>query len=105
MTTATYGGVTVELDEGGFLADPGVWTREIAADIAAAEGITALTDRHWLVVDVAREQYLRTGSGPAVRQLGKASGVGVKELYALFPGGPAMTAARIAGIPKPRGCI
>jgi dissimilatory sulfite reductase related protein len=31
--------------------------------------------------------------------------VPIKELYQLFPKGPAKKAAKIAGIPKPRGCI
>jgi len=52
-----------------------------------------------------RQEYLDKGTGPAVRALGKSSGVSIKELYQLFPKGPAKVAARIAGIPKPRGCI
>ncbi|MCC6831164.1 MAG: TusE/DsrC/DsvC family sulfur relay protein [Thermoleophilia bacterium] len=105
MSTATYAGVAVDLNDEGFFTDPGQWTREIAAEIARADGIDALTDRHWRVIDYAREQFLQTGSGPAVRGLGKGSGVSVKELYELFPKGPAKMAARIAGIPKPKGCI
>ena len=64
-----------------------------------------LTDRHWQVIRFMREQYEKNGSGPTVRVLGKTSGVSVKELYELFPKGPAKIAAKIAGIPKPRGCI
>jgi tRNA 2-thiouridine synthesizing protein E len=73
--------------------------------IAAEVGVPELTDRHWQVVDYMREQYLSTGNAPSIRTLGKASGVPVKELYQLFPKGPAKLAAKIAGIPKPRGCI
>lgn len=105
MTTATYAGVTVELNDEGFFEKPEQWTREIAAEIARAEGVDPLTDRHWLVIDHVRQQFLTTGTGPAVRALGKGSGVSVKELYELFPKGPAKLAARIAGIPKPKGCI
>ena len=52
-----------------------------------------------------RSEYLEKGTGPTVRVLGKTSGVSIKELYQLFPKGPAKIAAKIAGIPKPRGCI
>jgi tRNA 2-thiouridine synthesizing protein E len=77
----------------------------MAVEIARQEGIDELTDRHWLVIDFMRAEYAAKGTGPTVRVLGKSSGVGVKELYQLFPKGPAKLAARIAGIPKPRGCI
>ena len=81
------------------------WTRELGAQIAAENGIPELTDRHWQVIDFMRDQYFATGNAPSIRSLGKESGVPVKELYALFPKGPAKLAALIGGIPKPRGCI
>ena len=52
-----------------------------------------------------RQEYFEKGTGPTVRKLGKSSGISVKELYQLFPKGPAKLAARVAGIPKPKGCI
>jgi len=64
-----------------------------------------LGDRHWQVIEFMRKEYFEKGTGPTVRVLGKSSGVAVKELYELFPKGPAKMAARIAGIPKPKGCI
>jgi TusE/DsrC/DsvC family sulfur relay protein len=105
MTTATVAGQTVELDDEGFLVDPEVWTEAMAPEIAMREGIDGLTERHWQVVRFMRKEYEEKGAGPTVRVLGKTSGVSVKELYELFPKGPAKTAAKIAGIPKPRGCI
>jgi TusE/DsrC/DsvC family sulfur relay protein len=105
MSTATYAGVSVELDDEGFFARPDQWTREMAPEIARADGVGELTDRHWQVIDFMRREYAEKGTGPTVRILGKASGVSVKELYGLFPQGPAKTAAHIAGIPKPKGCI
>ncbi len=105
MSTATYAGADVDVDPEGFLTDPEQWNEEIAAAIAAESGIPTLTDRHWQVVNFMRDTYLRTGTAPSVRALGKASGVPIKELYQLFPKGPAKLAARVAGIPKPRGCI
>ncbi len=105
MTTATYAGVTVELNDEGFFEHPEQWTREIAVELAKAEGIEELTDKHWQVLEFMRKEYFEKGTGPTVRVLGKSSGVSVKELYELFPKGPAKMAARIAGIPKPKGCI
>jgi TusE/DsrC/DsvC family sulfur relay protein len=105
MSTATYAGTSVEVDAEGFLTDPQQWNERIAAEIAAEAGLPELTDRHWRVVNFMRETYLESGSAPSIRTLGKASGVPIKELYQLFPKGPAKLAAKIAGIPKPRGCI
>ena len=100
MTTTT-----IAVDPEGFLLDPQDWDEELAAGIARENGIPELTDRHWLVVRFMRERYLATGSAPSIRSLGKESGVSVKELYQLFPKGPAKLAAKIGGIPKPKGCI
>jgi tRNA 2-thiouridine synthesizing protein E len=94
-----------DVDADGFLLHPEQWSEELAAQIAREHGIEELTDRHWQVVRFMRETYLRTGTAPSIRTLGKASGVPIKELYQLFPKGPAKLAARIGGIPKPRGCI
>ncbi len=105
MPTETIAGTAVEVDGEGFLADPAAWSDAIAREIAAQNGIAELTDRHWLVVRFMRDQYLATGAAPTIRTLGKTSGVPVKELYQLFPKGPAKLAAKIGGIPKPRGCI
>jgi tRNA 2-thiouridine synthesizing protein E len=103
--TITAAELSVDRDAEGFLTDPAEWSEEIAQAIARESGIPALTDRHWLVVRFMRERFLTTGSAPSIRALGKESGVPVKELYALFPKGPAKLAAKIGGIPKPRGCI
>lgn len=105
MTTTTISGATVEVDAEGFLLDPGQWNEELAEAIARGHGIEPLTDRHWLVINFMRRTFLATGSAPSIRTLGKASGVEIKELYQLFPKGPAKLAALIGGIPKPRGCI
>jgi tRNA 2-thiouridine synthesizing protein E len=105
LSTLTYAGTTVDADAEGFLTDPQQWNQEIAAEIAAENGIGQLTDRHWMVIDFMRDTYLESGSAPSIRTLGKASGVPIKELYQLFPKGPAKLAAKVAGIPKPRGCI
>lgn len=105
MATKTIAGVDVDVNDEGFFNQPDQWTEPMAVEIARDEGIDTLTDRHWLVIRQMRSEFAEKGTGPTVRGLGKTSGVSVKELYQLFPKGPAKLAARIAGIPKPRGCI
>ena len=105
MTTATFAGHSVDVNQEGFLVDPAQWTEDMAPQIAKTVGIEELTPLHWQVIRFMRSEYQAKGTGPTVRVLGKTSGVSIKELYQLFPKGPAKTAARIAGIPKPRGCI
>jgi len=95
----------VRTDPEGFLVEPSDWSRELGEQIAAENGIPDLTARHWQVIDFMRDRFLATGSAPTIRALGKESGVPVKELYQLFPKGPAKLAAKIGGIPKPKGCI
>ena len=105
MPMVTYAGTDVVVNEEGFFEDPSQWTEAMAPEIARAEGIEELTEPQWQVIKFMRAEYAEKGTGPTVRVLGKTSGVSVKELYQLFPKGPAKVAAKIAGIPKPRGCI
>ncbi len=105
MPTTTLVNTTVELNEEGFFVEPEQWTEAMVPELARREGVEELSDAHWTVIRFMRAEYLAKGTGPTVRVLGKTSGVSVKELYQLFPKGPAKVAARIAGIPKPRGCI
>ena len=105
MPTKTVGGSAVEVNDEGFFVDPEQWTEAMAPELAREEGIDELTEDHWTVLKFMRTEYFEHGTGPTVRVLGKTSGVSIKELYQLFPKGPAKIAARIAGIPKPRGCI
>jgi tRNA 2-thiouridine synthesizing protein E len=105
MPTTTLAATTVEVNDEGFFVHPEDWTEDMAVDLAKRDGIDELTDAHWQVIRFMRAEYFDKGSGPTVRVLGKTSGISVKELYQLFPKGPAKVAARIAGIPKPRGCI
>ena len=105
MTMTLIADAPVDVDAEGFLTDPAQWNEQIAEAMAAESGIPELTERHWLVVRFMRERYLTRGTAPSIRSLGKESGVPIKELYELFPKGPAKLAARIGGIPKPKGCI
>ncbi len=101
----TIAGAEVTLDAEGFFQKPEEWNESMADEIAQGLGIESLTDRHWIVIRFMREKYLQAGTAPSIRSLGKLSGVPIKELYQLFPKGPAKLAAKIGGIPKPKGCI
>ncbi|ACF13118.1 sulfur relay protein, TusE/DsrC/DsvC family [Chloroherpeton thalassium ATCC 35110] len=101
---ATIAGKAVEIDKDGFLVNPNEWTEEIAAEIARQDGIE-LTDAHWKVIRFMRDDYKATGQTPTVRKITKNNIANTKEIYALFPGGPAKFPAKIGGLPKPKGCL
>ncbi|NJN84471.1 MAG: TusE/DsrC/DsvC family sulfur relay protein [Caldilineaceae bacterium] len=97
--------LNVAFDAEGFMTDPNEWTPEIASALAQEEGIDPLTDRHWIVINFVRDEFAKSGQSPTLRAISKQSGVETKELYALYPKGPAKKVARIAGLGKPKGCI
>jgi TusE/DsrC/DsvC family sulfur relay protein len=105
MTTATTSTKVLERDADGNLKNPSDWNEQVANALALEEGISTLTERHWAVINYMRKEYKAKGDAPSIRKLTKESGVDTKELYALFPKGPAKKAAKIAGLPKPKGCI
>lgn len=105
MPTRTYAGKEISLNAEGFLTNASEWTPGVAEEIAKETGIGALNDKHWQVITFCREDAAREGQPPGVRRIAKLSGVEMKELYQLFPKGPGKLAARIAGLPKPQGCI
>jgi len=94
----------VDFDEEGFMTDSNAWTPEIAEAIAEAIGLE-LTDRHWVVINFNRKDFQENGEPPTLRRITKQTDVDTKELYQLFPGGPAKNAARVSGLGKPTGCI
>ncbi len=104
-------GSTVEHDEEGYITNLSDWSKELAEVIAAAEEIE-MTDQHWAVVDFLRDYYEEYQIAPAVRVLVKAIKKSLgpevgnnKYMYELFPYGPAKQACKIAGLPKPTGCV
>jgi len=97
--------VNVAMDADGFMTNPGEWTPEIAEALAKEEGLSPLTEKHWQVINWVRAETAKTGEFPSLRGITKRSGVDTKEIYELFPKGPAKKIARIAGYPKPKGCI
>ncbi|HEY5123250.1 MAG TPA: TusE/DsrC/DsvC family sulfur relay protein [Ignavibacteria bacterium] len=105
MSSLEIAGKTIELDADGHIANKADWDENLAKELAKLEGINELTERHWLVLNFMRNEFEAKGDAPSIRKLTKESGVSTKELYELFPGGPAKKAAKIAGLPKPKGCI
>ncbi len=105
MAQATYANTAVDVNEQGFFTTPSQWKEEMVPEIAATVGIDNVTEQHMKLIRFQRAQFEENGDGLNVRALSKLSGVPIKELYALFPKGPAKLASLIAGIPKPHGCI
>ena len=99
----TIAGVTVTLNEEGYLTDPEQWNEDIAKEIAREEEIE-LTDKHFEVLNFLRVQFI-AGESLSIRKVGNSGIVDIKGLYQLFPGGPLKKSSRIAGIPKPASCV
>jgi tRNA 2-thiouridine synthesizing protein E len=102
METLEFLGRTFALDQDGHLAKSTEWSRAIARELAAKEGIDELTERHWAVIDFMRRVHEREEASPPIHRIAKGSGVDIGSLYRLFPDGPRNKAAKIAGLPKPK---
>lgn len=105
MAQLEFKGKVIELDEDGFIQQPELWDEELAKELAKTEGVEELTEDHWKVVNYLRNYYLEYGIAPMVRKLCKDTGYDLKTIYELFPSGPAKGACKIAGLPKPTGCV
>ncbi len=105
MATIEIEGRMLEVDGDGFLADPSVWDENLAAAIARFDGIQELTEKHWAIVRIIRNNWLEKGMAPMIRVICQQTGLKLREIYELFPLGPARGACRVAGLPKPDGCV
>jgi tRNA 2-thiouridine synthesizing protein E len=105
MPTFEHGNVKIEVDEDGFIQNPEEWNEEVAKALATTEGVEELTEDHWKVVNYLREYYMKFGVAPMIRKLCKQTGYDLKTIYSLFPSGPAKGACKVAGLPKPTGCV
>lgn len=101
-TAAVFDGVAFTAD--GALVDQSQWTRELAATIAATQGVT-MTDAHWVLIEFARRDFEQTKASPNIRRITQGTNLTTKDVYALFPKAPARTLSKIAGLPKPAGCL
>jgi dissimilatory sulfite reductase related protein len=98
-------GRSYPVDEDGFLQEPELWNPNVAKDFAKTEAIAELTDGHWKVINYIHNYYLQFGIAPMVRKLCKETGYKLNEIYQMFPSGPAKGACKLAGLPKPTGCV
>ena len=105
MPTFTWEEVELQVDEDGFMEEPEKWDERVALALASTEAVDALTDDHWKVVNYLREYYQQFGIAPMIRKLCKQTGFSLKEIYDMFPSGPAKGACKVAGLPKPTGCV
>jgi tRNA 2-thiouridine synthesizing protein E len=105
MPNFTHGDVSLTVDEDGFMQEPDLWSKDVAAALATTEGVDELTDDHWKVVEYLRNYYVQFGVAPMIRKLCKETGFDLKQIYTLFPSGPAKGACKVAGLPKPTGCV
>lgn len=105
MPEFQVGDITLEIDEDGFIQEPERWNKDVAEALAKTEGVDELTDEHWKLVNYLREYYLEYGIAPMIRKLCKATGFKLNKVYELFPSGPAKGACKVAGLPKPTGCV
>ena len=104
MATRVICGKTVQVNEEGFLTNPAEWDKDIAVELAHEEGIEALGPQHWVVIDFCRSSAAN-GKAPTLRQITNGAGVSTKEMFSLFPKGPAKKVAKISGLGKPEGCV
>lgn len=105
MPTFEVEGRKYDVDEDGFLQEPTLWSDDVAKDFARCEGLDALTEEHWKLIHYIRNYYVQFGIAPMVRKLCKETGLNLSRIYELFPSGPAKGACKLAGLPKPTGCV
>ena len=105
MPEITVNGRSFKVDGDGFLKKPEIWDKEVAELLAREDGTGELNEKHWAVINFIREYWLEHDMAPMVRKLCQAAGLRLREVYELFPMGPAKGACKIAGLPKPDGCV
>ena len=105
MATRTICGETIDVNEEGFMTNPSQWNKDIAVELAKEEGIAELTPAHWKIIEYCRQSAASSGKAPTIRTITSNAGVSTKDLFALFPKGPAKKVAKIAGLGKPEGCV
>ncbi len=105
MAVLKVDGRDIELNDGGFLSEPDDWCEEVAEAFARLENIPELTADHWKVIYYLREYYQRFRIAPMIRKLCKDTGLDLNRIEALFPAGLAKGACKLAGLPKPTGCL
>ena len=93
------------LDNEDFLVEMTQWNKELAVKLAKRNDIGPLTEDHWKIIEFVRTYYLTHHTGPPVVKIGKATGFPPSRICELFPCGMARGAYRLAGLPRPTGCL
>lgn len=96
-----------ELNCEGFLADRNFWTPDVAEKLARAHevGEIKLSEKHWNVINFVKGYYEVFGVGPPIVKVAKHTGLSLKDFCGLFPCGLVKGAYRLAGLPRPPGCV
>jgi tRNA 2-thiouridine synthesizing protein E len=97
--------IKIEVDEDGFIENPDDWSEKVAVALASTEDVAELTEDHWKIIHYLRDYFKQYGIAPMIRKLCKETGFTLKEIYDLFPSGPAKGACKVAGLAKPTGCV
>jgi len=105
MSTRNIAGIEVQVNDEGYLTNPDEWSPQIAVELAREEGLAELTDQHWKIIDYCRQSAAVSGAAPTLRNITNGAGVSTKDLFTLFPKGPAKKVAKISGLGKPEGCV
>jgi TusE/DsrC/DsvC family sulfur relay protein len=98
-------GKKFDVDGDGFLSTPEIWSEETAMLFAKSDGIHEMNDKHWAIIRIIRRNWEEKGLAPMIRSICQETGLKLREIYELFPLGPARGACRVAGLPKPDGCV
>ena len=105
MEKKQFGGKELDIDEDGFIQDPNAWDEAVAKDLALTEAVKEMTPDHWKLVRYIRDYYVKFNMAPMIRKMCKETGIQRKQIYELVPSGPAKGACKVAGLPKPTGCV
>lgn len=105
MATVEFQGKTFTVDEDGFIESFEDYSPEWVQFVKKEEGIDELNEEHWQVINVLQDYYKKNGIAPMVRVLSKLTKFKLKHIYELFPSGPGKGACKMAGLPKPTGCV
>ena len=105
MPIFEHGDIKIEVDEDGFITQIDKWNADVACALATTEGIAEMSEAHWKIANYLRDYFLKFNIAPPIRKLCKETGFSLKEIYALYPSGPAKGACKVAGLTKPAGCV
>ncbi len=105
MAKEELGGIQIEVDEDGFIQEPEKWNEQVAESLAKLEEAYPMSEDAWKLVKYLRDYFIKYETAPPVRMLTRQTGLDLQKIYKLFPSGPAKGACKVAGLPKPTGCV